>query len=87
MGLGWRDVLDASFLGGSPNDDDLSPSDCAAGSVGAGGLFVLMGVLRIGVSRVGAFRMFERARYVDPVVQAFSFYSEQFAALSSWSST
>ena len=41
-----------------------------------------MGVVRIGVSRVAAYRMFERAIVTSILlVQVFSFYSEQFAAL------
>jgi hypothetical protein len=49
---------------------------------GLAGWFVLMGVLRIRASRVAAFRMFERAIVTSILlVQVFSFYSEQFAAL------
>ena len=62
---------------------DLSPLEVAQlAASGLAGWFVLMGVIRIGASRVAAFRMFERAIVTSILlVQVFSFYSEQFAAL------
>jgi hypothetical protein len=62
---------------------DLSALEIAQlAASGLAGWFVLMGVLRIRGSRVAAFRMFERAIVTSILlVQAFSFYSDQFAAL------
>lgn len=84
VGFGWRQVLDVRFLGWVfERMVDLSTLEVAQlAASGLAGWFVLMGVLRIGVSRVAAFRMFERAIVTSILlVQAFSFYSEQFAAL------
>ncbi|HEY7472857.1 MAG TPA: hypothetical protein VIE68_10980 [Gemmatimonadota bacterium] len=84
VGLGWRQVLDVRFLGWvAERMIDLSPLEVAQlAASGLAGWFVLMGVLRIGMSRVAAFRMFERAIVTSILlVQVFSFYSEQFAAL------
>jgi hypothetical protein len=84
VGLGWRQILDVRFIGWvAERMVDLSPLEVAQlAASGLAGWFVLMGVVRIGVSRVAAFRMFERAIVTSILlVQVFSFYSEQFAAL------
>jgi hypothetical protein len=84
VGLGWRQVLDVRFLGRvAERMVDLSVLEVAQlAASGLAGWFVLMGVLRIRFSRVAAFRMFERAIVTSILlVQVFSFYSEQFAAL------
>lgn len=84
VGLGWRQVLDVRFVGWvAERMVDLSPLEVAQlAASGLAGWFVLMGILRIRASRVAAFRMFERAIVTSILlVQVFSFYSEQFAAL------
>jgi len=84
VGLGWRQVLDVRFLGWvAERMVDLSVLEVAQlAASGLAGWFVLMGVLQIRASRVVAFRMFERAIVTSILlVQVFSFYSEQFAAL------
>lgn len=84
VGLGWRQVLDIRFVGRvAERMVELSPLEVAQlAASGLAGWFVLMGVVRIGVSRVAAYRMFERAIVTSILlVQVFSFYSEQFAAL------
>jgi hypothetical protein len=84
VGLGWRQILDVRFLGWvAERMVDLSALEIAQlAASGLAGWFVLMGVLRIRGSRVAAFRMFERAIVTSILlVQAFSFYSDQFAAL------
>ncbi|HET7693097.1 MAG TPA: hypothetical protein VFM44_08440 [Gemmatimonadota bacterium] len=84
VGLGWRQVLDVRFLGRvAERMVELSPLEVAQlAASGLAGWFVLMGVVKIGVSRVAAYRMFERAIVTSILlVQVFSFYSEQFAAL------
>ncbi len=84
VGLGWRQVLDIRFVGRvAERMVELSPLEVAQlAASGLAGWFVLMGVVRIGVSRVAAYHMFERAIVTSILlVQVFSFYSEQFAAL------
>lgn len=84
VGLGWRQVLDIRFVGRvAERMVELSPLEVAQlAASGLAGWFVLMGVVRIGVSRVAAYRMFERAIVTSILlVQVFSFYSDQFAAL------
>ncbi|HET6360870.1 MAG TPA: hypothetical protein VFH11_02320 [Gemmatimonadota bacterium] len=84
VGLGWRQVLDVRFVGRvAERMVELSPLEVAQlAASGLAGWFVLMGVVQIGVSRVVAYRMFERAIVTSILlVQVFSFYSEQFAAL------
>ena len=84
VGLGWRQILDVRFLGWvAERMVDLSALEIAQlAASGLAGWFVLMGVLRIRGSRVAAFRMFERAIVTSILlVPAFSFYSDQFAAL------
>ncbi len=84
VGLGWRQVLDIRFVG-RVAERMVELSSLEVAQLAASGLarwFVLMGVVRIGVSRVRAYRMFERAIVTSILlVQVFSFYSEQFAAL------
>ncbi|HJU87211.1 MAG TPA: hypothetical protein VJ788_07595 [Gemmatimonadota bacterium] len=84
VGLGWRQVLDIRFVGRvAERMVELSPLEVAQlAASGLAGWFVLMGVVRIGASRVAAYRMFERAIVTSILlVQVFSFYSDQFAAL------
>lgn len=84
VGFGWREVLDVRFVGRiAERMVELSGLEVAQlAASGLAGWFVLMGIVRIRESRVAAFRMFERAIVTSILlVQAFSFYSEQFAAL------
>ena len=84
VGLGWRQVVDVRFVGRvAERMLELSGLEVAQlAASGLAGWFVLMGVLRIRSSRVAAFRMFERAIVTSILlVQVFSFYNEQFAAL------
>ena len=84
VGFGWREVLDVRFLGrAAERMVELSGLEVAQLAASAlAGWFVLMGVVRMRHSRVAAFRMFERAIVTSILlVQVFSFYSEQFAAL------
>jgi hypothetical protein len=84
VGLGWQQVLDVRFVGQvAERMVDLSPLEVAQlAASGLAGWFVLMGVMRIRASRVAALHMFERAIVTSILlVQVFSFYSEQFAAL------
>lgn len=84
VGLGWRQILDVRFVG-TVAERMLDLSWLEIGQLAASGLagwFVLLGVLRIRFSRADALRMFERAIVTSILlVQVFSFYSEQFAAL------
>lgn len=84
VGLGWRQILDVRFIGRvAERMVELSGLEVAQlAASGLAGWFVLLGVLRIRSSRVAAYRMFERAIVTSILlVQVFSFYSEQFAAL------
>ena len=84
VGLGWRQVLDIRFVGRvAERMVELSPLEIAQlAASGLAGWFVLLGVVRIATSRVAAYRMFERAIVTSILlVQVFSFYSDQFAAL------
>ena len=84
VGLGWRQILDVRFVGRvAERMVELSGLEVAQlAASGLAGWFVLLGVLRIRGSRVAAYRMFERAIVTSILlVQVFSFYSQQFAAL------
>ena len=77
--LGWR------FMGWAAERTlDLSGTEMAQlVASGVAGVFVLLGVTRVlRGSRLAGFRMFERAILISILlVQVFSFYQEQFAAL------
>jgi len=85
VGLGWERVLDWRFAGYAFGRlRDLSPAETAQLAASAlSGVFVFLGVVRIlAGNRLGAFRNFERAILISILlVQVFSFYNEQFAAL------
>lgn len=84
IGLGWDQILDFRLVGRiAERLKDLSGLEVAQFFASAlAGVFVFLGVVRIRHSRLAAFRMFERAILVSILlVQVFSFYLEQFAAL------
>lgn len=84
VGFGWSEVFDIAFIGESLERmsrlSGLEIAQLAASGVSAG--FVAMGILRLRHSRLEAYRWFERAILASILlVQPFSFYREQFAAL------
>ncbi len=85
VGLSRREILDLRFMSWAAERTlELSGAEVAQLVASAvAGLFVLLGVMRVlRGSRLAAFRMFERAILVSILlVQVFSFYNEQFAAL------
>lgn len=85
VGLSHEEILDLRFMSWAAERTlDLSGTEVAQLVASAvAGVFVLLGVLRVlRGSRLAAFRMFERAILVSILlVQVFSFYNEQFAAL------
>ena len=85
VGLHRDEVLDSRFLGWiAERTLDLSGAEIGQlVASGVAGIFVLLGVTRVlRGSRLAAFRMFERAILVSILlVQVFSFYNQQFAAL------
>lgn len=85
VGLSHDEILDLRFMSWAAERTlDLSPAEVAQLVASAvSGVFVLLGVVRVlRGSRLAAFRMFERAILVSILlVQVFSFYNEQFAAL------
>ena len=85
VGLGWDRILEWRFVGRTAERLlDLTTLEIAQLAASAlAGVFVLLGVLHImRRRRLAAYRMFERAILVSILlVQVFSFYNEQFAAL------
>ncbi|MGH7570454.1 MAG: hypothetical protein ACREMK_01235 [Gemmatimonadota bacterium] len=85
VGLRHDEVLDWRFMGWAAERTlDLSGAEMAQlVASGVAGVFVLLGVTRVlKGNRLAAFHMFERAILVSILlVQVFSFYQEQFAAL------
>ncbi len=84
LGVGWEQLLDVAYVGRvAERFGVLSPLEVGQlAASGLSGVFVLIGVVRLRVSRLAAFRWFERAILVSILlVQPFSFYREQFAAL------
>lgn len=84
VGLGGSEVLDARFVGrAAERMQHLSGLEIAQLAASAlSGVFVALGVIRLKRSRFAAYLMFERAVLVSILlVQVFSFYQEQFAAL------
>ncbi|HUP00716.1 MAG TPA: hypothetical protein VM737_04245 [Gemmatimonadota bacterium] len=85
VGLGWDRILDWRIVGRvAERIQDLTTAQIAQLAASAlSGVFVLLGVVRIlARRRLAAYRMFESAILVSILlVQVFSFYNEQFAAL------
>ncbi|HYE64039.1 MAG TPA: hypothetical protein VD966_00570 [Pyrinomonadaceae bacterium] len=85
-GLGWEQFFGTQTAGElTERVNDLTFIDLAelASSL-LSGLFVMWGIIRIGRSRLSAFRMFERSVLVSIfLTQVFAFYKEQFFALLS----
>lgn len=84
VGLGWERIFDVAFVGQSLERmsrlSGLEIAQLAASGVAAA--FVAAGIARLRRSRLEAYRWFERAILASILlVQPFSFYLEQFAAL------
>lgn len=84
LGVGWENLLDVAYVGRVAERfrvlSGLEVAQLAASALS--GAFVLMGIARLRGSRLLAFGWFERAILVSILlVQPFSFYREQFAAL------
>lgn len=84
LGVGWENLLDVAYVGRVAERfrvlSGLEIAQLAASAVS--GACVLMGIARLRASRRIAFGWFERAILVSILlVQPFSFYREQFAAL------
>lgn len=84
VGLGHEEIFDVAFVGRTlERFRELSGLEIAQlAASGLAAVFVALGVTRLARSRVLAYAMFERAILVSILlVQPFSFYREQFAAL------
>ncbi|MDX1624514.1 MAG: hypothetical protein R3199_11105 [Gemmatimonadota bacterium] len=84
IGYGADQVLDVRFVGVvAERVTELSGLEIAQlAASGLSAVFVALGVVRLRRSRLAAYRQFERAILVSILlVQVFSFYREQFAAL------
>lgn len=84
VGLGWERVFDVAFVGASirrmASLSGLEIAGLVASAVSGG--FLAVGVAELRASRLAAYRWFERAILASILlVQPFSFYREQFAAL------
>lgn len=84
VGLGWEGIQHVAFVGEAIERatrlSGLEVAQLTASGVSAA--FVAVGVLRLGRSRLEGYRWFERAILVSILlVQPFSFYAEQLAAL------